>query len=107
MRVAYGFKSYKRSHSGDDSNEVPPVPIPNTEVKLVYARSSWVLTLQDKVVAGFHFKRSIQMRILLFLCFKLSRGALDNAPRLFALLYLYYSVCGVARDKRGGNGYYP
>ncbi len=42
------------SHSGDDSNEDPPVPIPNTEVKLVYARCSWVLTPQDKVVAGFH-----------------------------------------------------
>ena len=25
------------SHSGDDSNEDPPVPIPNTEVKLVIA----------------------------------------------------------------------
>ena len=42
------------NHSGDDSNEDPPVPIPNTEVKLVYARCSWVLTPQDKVVAGFH-----------------------------------------------------
>ena len=48
-----GFKSYKRSHSGDDSNEVPPVPIPNTEVKLVYARSTCLLRLGDKVVAGF------------------------------------------------------
>ena len=56
MHKISGFKSYKRSHSGDDSNEGPPVPIPNTEVKLVYARCSWVLTLQDKVVAGFHLK---------------------------------------------------
>ncbi len=53
-----GFKPIY-SHSGDDSNEVPPVPIPNTEVKLVYARCSWVLTPQDKVVAGFHFKRTV------------------------------------------------
>ncbi len=50
------FKSYKRSHSGDDSTEDPPVPIPNTEVKLCHARSSWVLTLQDTVVAGFQKK---------------------------------------------------
>ena len=33
------------NRSGDDSNEDPPVPIPNTEVKLVYADDSWVLTL--------------------------------------------------------------
>ena len=52
------FKSYKRSHSGDDSTEDPPVPIPNTEVKLCHARSSWVLTLQDTVVAGFQKKTS-------------------------------------------------
>ena len=35
------FKSNKRSHSGDNGDEVPPVPIPNTEVKLVYGESSW------------------------------------------------------------------
>ena len=28
-------------HSGDDSREDPPVPIPNTEVKLSYAESTW------------------------------------------------------------------
>ena len=30
-----------RSHSGDDGDEDPPVPIPNTEVKLIYGESSW------------------------------------------------------------------
>ena len=35
------FKSNKRSHSGDNGDEDPPVPIPNTEVKLVYAESTW------------------------------------------------------------------
>ena len=30
-----------RSHSGDNGDEDPPVPIPNTEVKLVYAESTW------------------------------------------------------------------
>ncbi len=39
MHKISGFKSYKRSHSGDDSNEDPPVPIPNTEVKLVVLRA--------------------------------------------------------------------
>ena len=30
-----------RSHSGDNGDEDPPVPIPKTEVKLVYAESTW------------------------------------------------------------------
>ena len=30
----------KRSHSGDDEAEDPPVPIPNTEVKLCVAEST-------------------------------------------------------------------
>ena len=34
------FKSNKRSHSGDNGDEDPPVPIPNTEVKLVYGEST-------------------------------------------------------------------
>ena len=38
---AFPFKSNKRSHSGDDGDEDPPVPIPNTEVKLIYGESSW------------------------------------------------------------------
>ena len=40
MRIKYGFKSNKRSHSGDDSIEDPPVPSPNTEVKLYYVEST-------------------------------------------------------------------
>ena len=31
-------------HGGDDSREDPPVPIPNTEVKLSHAESTWALT---------------------------------------------------------------
>ena len=48
MRKGCGFKSYKRSHSGDDGGEDPPVPIPNTEVKLTCARSTCLLRLGDK-----------------------------------------------------------
>ena len=29
------------NHSGDDGKEDPPVPIPNTEVKLFYAESTY------------------------------------------------------------------
>ena len=31
----------KYNHSGDDGKEDPPVPIPNTEVKLFYAESTY------------------------------------------------------------------
>ena len=40
LYITYRFKSNKRSHSGDNGDEVPPVPIPNTEVKLVYGEST-------------------------------------------------------------------
>ena len=40
LKLFSGFKSNKRSHSGDNGDEDPPVPIPNTEVKLVYGESS-------------------------------------------------------------------
>ena len=39
-KIDSSFKSNKRSHSGDNGDEDPPVPIPNTEVKLVYGESS-------------------------------------------------------------------
>ena len=39
LYITYRFKSNKRSHSGDNGDEDPPVPIPNTEVKLVYGES--------------------------------------------------------------------
>ena len=35
------LRSEAGSHSGDDGDEVPPVPIPNTEVKLVRGESTW------------------------------------------------------------------
>ena len=41
FKLFNSFKSNKRSHSGDNGDEDPPVPIPNTEVKLVYAESTW------------------------------------------------------------------
>ena len=40
MHKISGFKSNKRSHSGDNGSEDPPVPIPNTEVKLTRAEST-------------------------------------------------------------------
>ena len=40
LKSVNSFKSNKRSHSGDNGDEDPPVPIPNTEVKLVYGEST-------------------------------------------------------------------
>ena len=35
---------HKREAAGVDDGEVPPVPIPNTEVKLTRAEDSWLAT---------------------------------------------------------------
>ena len=35
------------SISGDIGEEVPPVPIPNTEVKLFSAESTWLVTARE------------------------------------------------------------
>ena len=35
---------HKREAAGVDDGEVPPVPIPNTEVKLTRAENSWLAT---------------------------------------------------------------
>ena len=32
---------------GVDSDEVPPVPMPNTEVKLIYAENTWLATARE------------------------------------------------------------
>ena len=52
-KYVYYQRKLLYSHSGDDGGEDPPVPIPNTEVKLTCARSTCLLRLGDKVVAGF------------------------------------------------------
>ena len=35
-------------HGGDDSREDPPVPFPNTEVKLSHAQSTWLFAREDR-----------------------------------------------------------
>ena len=32
---------------GDDDGEVPPVPIPNTVVKLIYGDNTWLATARE------------------------------------------------------------
>ena len=67
-----GFKPLY-NNSGDDSNEDPPVPIPNTEVKLIYARSTCLLRPGDKVVAGFQKITQSVLRAALFLTDNLAK----------------------------------
>ena len=39
---------YLASHMvGDDDGEVPPVPIPNTVVKLIYVENTWRVTARE------------------------------------------------------------
>ena len=33
--------------AGADDAEVPPVPIPNTEVKLIYVENTWRVTARE------------------------------------------------------------
>ena len=35
---------------GDDRDEVPPVPMPNTEVKLIIAKDTWWVTARENRV---------------------------------------------------------
>ncbi len=38
------MKLYSDFKAGADGREVPPVPIPNTEVKLSYVENTWLVT---------------------------------------------------------------
>ena len=48
--------------SGDDGKEDPPVPIPNTEVKLFYAESTCRLLPGGQVIAAFKTQALLQMQ---------------------------------------------
>ena len=39
--------------AGVDDGEEPPVPIPNTEVKLTCAEDSWQMCIRDRACSGF------------------------------------------------------
>ena len=60
-------KGNRYNHSGDDGKEVPPVPIPNTEVKLFYAESTCRELPGGQVIAAFQTEPcSILSKVLLF-----------------------------------------
>ena len=45
---------------GDDDGEVPPVPIPNTVVKLVYGDNTWLATAREDKSMPTQSKTGIQ-----------------------------------------------
>ena len=60
----YSFQNFKRI-VGAYGNEVTPVPIPNTEVKLIYVDDTWLATAwETKAVPTFIFLLSSVGRAL-------------------------------------------
>ena len=73
MKIIFTNKNvyYQRkllyNHSGDDSIEDPPVPIPNTEVKLYYVESTCRATdREDRKLPDFKKKASTNVGAFLF-----------------------------------------
>ena len=61
------------NHCGDDSVEDPPVLIPNTEVKLNCAESTWLATAwEDKESPHSIFKAFLITRKVFYFCVTLS-----------------------------------
>ena len=44
MKNLFSFEGAFKSIVGVDGDEVPPVPIPNTEVKLISVKDTWLVT---------------------------------------------------------------
>ena len=65
--ICYGEnRSDIYNHSGDDGKEDPPVPIPNTEVKLFYAESTCRELPGGQVIAAFQTKRLVPSEQVVF-----------------------------------------
>ena len=54
------------NHCGDDSVEDPPVLIPNTEVKLNCAESTWLVTAREDRESPHSTKKELLKREVLF-----------------------------------------
>ena len=60
------------NHSGDYSRKVPPVPIPNTEVKLSYAESTCRDTGREDRASPLFIKRAFEIFSMALFFFYLS-----------------------------------
>ena len=68
-QLVYYQRKLLYSHSGDDCIEDPPVPIPNTEVKLYYAESTDLDTnWEDRELPDFNKKYNHIQWLYFLLC---------------------------------------
>ena len=66
MRVV-NSRRRKRSGSGDESKEEPPVPMPNTEVKLFNVDGTWRETAREsRKLPEPSFRKEMIMRVIIF-----------------------------------------
>ena len=63
---------------GVDDDEGPPVPIPNTEVKLISAEDTWLATARDNRKAP--TSKQSPSRVAVFLRFAASPSAFESFP---------------------------
>ena len=85
--------------SGGHSEEVPPVPIPNTEVKLLSVENTWWATaredrtLPEQINGRSVFTSSVKYIYVKYLIFCIKRGILTTENKIFL-----YSSVGRAHD---------
>ena len=93
--------------AGVDDGEVPPVPIPNTEVKLTCAEDGWMETAcEDRPMPAYLFyygalvKRLRQRPLTPLTWVRFPHGSPKNAPQLRLGSFFGASVRGIEQDGR-------
>ena len=59
--------TFKKENSGDYGKEVPPVPIPNTVVKLFHVEDTWRVTARENRSSPEHLLRDNLLIISFFM----------------------------------------
>ena len=64
---------------GDNDGEVPPVPIPNTEVKLIRVESTWRETAREDRSTPASCRRPLMWSFVFFLAVENATASCENA----------------------------